>query len=85
MTIIFSCSLAAKGACLWLDTSSVSAAIVNTYKSACNKHFGTAEAVNGPDNQSCRPTAVYKSSPLSLAKAVKNEAELDGMRNSHLR
>ncbi|KAL8540826.1 hypothetical protein ACS0TY_002157 [Phlomoides rotata] len=86
-------SLAAKGACLWLDTSSVSAAIVNTYKSDCDQYFTTAgivnknkkPVVNGPDNQSCGPTAVYKSSPVSLAKAVKNEAELDGMRNSHLR
>ncbi|KAI3448635.1 hypothetical protein Pfo_005300 [Paulownia fortunei] len=86
-------SLAAKGACLWLDTSTVSAAIVNTYKSACDKYFGTAGIVNknkrtvpnGPDAQSCGPTAVYKSSPISLAKAVKNEAELEGMRNSHLR
>ncbi|GFQ00200.1 probable xaa-pro aminopeptidase p [Phtheirospermum japonicum] len=85
-------SLAAKGACLWLDTSSVSAAIVNTYRSAYDKYFGTAGTTNknrslptGPDGHSCEPTAVYKSSPISLAKAVKNEAELEGMRNSHLR
>lgn len=76
-----------------MDTSSVSAAIVNTYKSDCDKYFTTAGIVNknkkpvanGPDNQSFGPTAVYKSSPVSLAKAVKNEAELEGMRNSHLR
>ncbi|PIN10226.1 Xaa-Pro aminopeptidase [Handroanthus impetiginosus] len=86
-------SLAAKGACLWLDPSSVSAAIVSTYKSACDKYFGTAGVVNetnrtsknGPDGRSSGLTAVYKSSPLSLPKAMKNEAELEGMRNSHLR
>ncbi|CAA0815562.1 Metallopeptidase M24 family protein [Striga hermonthica] len=86
-------SLAAKGACLWLDTSSVSAAIVNTYKSACEKHFGTAGTVDqsketlsaSHDGHSCGPTAICKSSPISLAKAVKNEAELQGMCDSHLR
>ncbi|GER55390.1 Xaa-pro aminopeptidase [Striga asiatica] len=86
-------SLAAIGACLWLDTSSVSAAIVNTYKTACEKYFGTAGIVDqsketlsaSHDGHSCGPTAICKSSPISLAKAVKNEAELQGMRNSHLR
>ncbi|KAL0304718.1 UNVERIFIED_CONTAM: Aminopeptidase P2 [Sesamum angustifolium] len=86
-------SLALKGASLWLDTSSVSAAIVNTFKSACDKYISTTGVVksnkkavpNCPDGQSCGPTAVYRSSPVSLAKAVKNEAELEGMRNCHLR
>ncbi|KAL3631673.1 Aminopeptidase P2 [Castilleja foliolosa] len=86
-------SLTAKGTCLWLDTSSVSAAIVNTYKSAYNKYFSAAGTgkknrrtlPTSPDDHSCEPTAVYRSSPISLAKAVKNEAELEGMRNSHLR
>ncbi|KAL0413106.1 UNVERIFIED_CONTAM: Aminopeptidase P2 [Sesamum radiatum] len=84
-------SLALKGACLWLDTSSVSAAIVNTFKSACDKYISTAgvnsnkkAVLNGPDGQSCGPSVVYRSSPVSLAKAVKNEAELEGMRNCHL-
>ncbi|GAB2280219.1 hypothetical protein Dimus_014862 [Dionaea muscipula] len=31
------------------------------------------------------PTGVYRSSPLAVAKAVKNEAEIEGMRNSQLR
>ncbi|KAA8545117.1 hypothetical protein F0562_019994 [Nyssa sinensis] len=34
-------SLAAQGAHLWLDTSSVNAAIVNTYKSASDRYFGS--------------------------------------------
>ncbi|KAL2490535.1 Metallopeptidase M24 family protein [Abeliophyllum distichum] len=87
-------SLAAKGACLWLDTSSVSAAIVNTYKFACNKFAGgIGSLINknkrtiplGPNGESWEPSAVNKSSPVCLAKAVKNEAELQGMCNSHLR
>ncbi|KAL1549597.1 Aminopeptidase P2 [Salvia divinorum] len=86
-------SLAAKGACLWLDTSSVSVAIVNAFKSACDKYSDTSgnvnknkkTAANGPVNKSRGPAAVYKSSPISFAKAIKNEAELEGMRNSHIR
>ncbi|EPS67046.1 hypothetical protein M569_07730, partial [Genlisea aurea] len=64
-------SLARRGDSLWFDSSSVSAAIVNTYKSACGMNSGL--------------TPVYKSSPVSITKAVKNEAELEGMRNAHLR
>lgn len=40
---------------------------------------------NGIEDKSYRSTTVYKSSPVSLAKAVKNEAELQGMCCSHLR
>ncbi|OVA12581.1 Creatinase [Macleaya cordata] len=67
-------SLAEQGTQLWLDTSRVNAAIVSTYRSA----FGN----NG---QTARPRGVYKVSPITIAKAVKNHAELEGMRNSHLR
>ncbi|KAL6553528.1 Aminopeptidase P2 [Orobanche gracilis] len=85
-------SLAAKGACLWLDRSSVSVAIVNAFKSACEKYSGTAgnveknkrTAANGTVNKSRGPAAVYRGSPISFAKAIKNESEIEGMRNSHL-
>ncbi|OWM85360.1 hypothetical protein CDL15_Pgr018984 [Punica granatum] len=87
--------LAKEGANLWLDTSSVNAAIVNTYKSACEKYFrgngnkkskkSKMRPSDGSTSQSKVPTGVYRMSPISLAKAVKNDAELDGMRNSHLR
>lgn len=71
-------SLAVQGTCLWLDTSSVNAAIVNTYKSACERcTMSNGHSVGHP--------GVYKSSPISVAKAVKNYAELEGMQNSHLR
>ncbi|KAB1202273.1 putative Xaa-Pro aminopeptidase P [Morella rubra] len=71
-------SLAVQGTCLWLDTSSVNAAIVNTYKSAC-------ERCTTSNGHSVGHPGVYKSSPISVAKAVKNYAELEGMQNSHLR
>ncbi|KAL6964795.1 Aminopeptidase P2 [Sarracenia purpurea var. burkii] len=86
-------SLALQGAHLWLDTSSVNAAIVNTYKFACERYFGSPGSKSknnsisndGFNGQSRGPAGICRTSPISLAKAVKNQAELDGMRNSHLR
>lgn len=86
-------SLAAQGTHLWLDTSSVNAAIANTYKSACEKYTGSlgnktkgeSKIYDNSNVQSGRPTGVHRLSPISLAKAVKNHAELEGMQNSHLR
>ncbi|XP_021282146.1 probable Xaa-Pro aminopeptidase P [Herrania umbratica] len=85
--------LAAQGANLWLDTSSVNAAIVETYKSACDKYLmnhGSRGKIK--NNRYCEsnglsigPSGVYMPSPISLAKALKNPAELEGMQNSHLR
>lgn len=37
------------------------------------------------NGQSGGSTGVLKTSPISFAKALKNSAELEGMRNSHLR
>ncbi|CAL5079121.1 unnamed protein product [Urochloa decumbens] len=65
--------LAEKGAKLWLDSSSVNAAIVTAFKSSC------------PDVENGAVHAVYNVSPVTLAKSVKNEAEIEGMKNSHLR
>ncbi|KAM0952039.1 putative xaa-Pro aminopeptidase [Dioscorea sansibarensis] len=69
-------SLAAGGAKLWLDSSTVNAAVVSIYKSACNKNgrFGEKGLAG-----------LYRASPVAIAKAVKNESELEGMCNSHLR
>ncbi|KAF5782051.1 putative hydrolase [Helianthus annuus] len=77
--------LAARGAHLWLDTSSINAAISSTYATACDKYTETNGSKRKGKNSSGAPTALCKSSPVSLAKAVKNHAELKGMRNSHLR
>ncbi|RVW91376.1 putative Xaa-Pro aminopeptidase P [Vitis vinifera] len=76
-----------------LDTSSVNVAIVNTYEAACDQYSGSldnkrknkSEAYGVANGQSGVPTGVYKISPILLAKAVRNQAELEGMRNSHLR
>eukprot|EP00268_Persea_americana_P044428 TRINITY_DN4491_c1_g1_i2.p1 TRINITY_DN4491_c1_g1~~TRINITY_DN4491_c1_g1_i2.p1 ORF type:complete len:729 (-),score=141.42 TRINITY_DN4491_c1_g1_i2:471-2657(-) len=94
-------SLAAQEARLWLDTSCVNAAIVNTFKSACNRYHGSSGNKNnkktggdtsinnqtheGLDDQVEGPAVLCKASPVTLAKAVKNHAEIEGMRNSHLR
>ncbi|XP_015875200.2 aminopeptidase P2 [Ziziphus jujuba] len=84
-------SLASQGAQLWLDTSSVNAAIVNAYNTACERYYKSLEnkskskTDDGINGWSSLPKGVYKVSPLSLAKAIKNAEELEGMRNSHLR
>ncbi|KAJ1417115.1 Peptidase M24 [Sesbania bispinosa] len=86
-------SLAARGAALWLDTSSVNAAIVNAYKAACDKykwnreskHKTRTKGFDGSIEHSDVPIAVHKVSPVSLAKAIKNEMELEGMKSCHLR
>lgn len=85
--------MASQGARLWLDISSVNTAIVNAYNSACERYYKSLEnksesktALNdGLNGWSGVPIGVYKVSPISLAKAVKNADELEGMRNSHLR
>ncbi|WCJ43144.1 Aminopeptidase P2 [Euphorbia peplus] len=86
-------SLAVQGIELWFDTSSVNAAIVNTYRSACHRHLenlgnnnnSKAKIYDGSKGQPQGPSGVYKPSPISLAKALKNPAELEGMKSSHLR
>lgn len=86
-------SLAAQGAKVWLDASSVNAAIVNTYNSACEKYYESlenkrkskTEAYDDSNGWSEGPTGIYRLSPVSLAKALKNDAELEGMRSCHLR
>lgn len=83
--------MASQGARLWLDTSSVNAAIVNAYNTACERYYKSLENKSkskiddGINGWSSLPLGVYKVSPISLAKAIKNAEELEGMRNSHLR
>ncbi|KAJ0079247.1 hypothetical protein Patl1_22630 [Pistacia atlantica] len=89
----FFTSLAAQGVRLWLDPSSVNAAIMNTYKIANERYLESIEnkkksktKMYGDTNgHSGGPTGVFKTSPVAVAKALKNSAELEGMRNSHLR
>ena len=83
--------MAAQGARLWLDRSSVNAAIVNTYTAACERQYQHIENGNKAQKNdslhgwSAAPAGLYKVSPIALPKAIKNAAELEGMRNCHLR
>lgn len=93
--------LAEKGAKLWLDSSSVNAAIITAFKSSCDRRMkkkGKAgKKVGEKEASSDDPitgdlgvqngviSAVYNVSPVALAKSVKNDAEIEGMKNSHLR
>ncbi|MCL7032820.1 hypothetical protein MKW94_000046 [Papaver nudicaule] len=86
-------SLAKQGRQLWLDTSRVNAAIVSTYRFGKNRASGDigdkgqvrAERHDRSDGHTGRPAGLCRVSPITSAKAVKNYAELQGMRNSHLR
>lgn len=77
--------LAAEGACLLIDKSTVNVAIVNSFKSVADKRRNKSKSYGSSNGQLDGPTAVYQSSPISLAKALKNPAEIEGMRNAHLR
>lgn len=92
--------LAEKGAKLWLDSSSVNAAIVSVFRSSCDRYAkkvgksGTQikkeassdePTTRSPGVQNGSLNGLYKVSPVTLAKSVKNEAEIEGMKNSHLR
>ncbi|RZC55446.1 hypothetical protein C5167_014295 [Papaver somniferum] len=86
-------SLANQGRQLWMDTSRVNAAIVSTFRFGKNRasadigYKGKVKAGrhDKSDGDAGRPAGLCKVSPITLAKAVKNYAELQGMRNSHLR
>ncbi|ONM52316.1 Metallopeptidase M24 family protein [Zea mays] len=91
--------LAEKGAKLWLDSSSVNAAIITAFKSSCDmkkkgkageevgeKEASSNDRITGdPSVHNGVISAVYNVSPVALAKSVKNDAEIEGMKNSHLR
>ncbi|OSX70777.1 hypothetical protein BU14_0671s0006 [Porphyra umbilicalis] len=59
---------------VWLDPASTSVAV---FDAACGKVAG---ATDGPNEA----RVVLKPTPISLFKAVKNEAELEGMRAAHV-
>lgn len=90
--LFFVFSLAAQGAQLWLDPSSVNAAIMNTYEIAIEKYLTSNNNKKSKTKmhadttgQSGGPAGVFRTSPIAFSKAVKNSAELEGMLNSHLR
>lgn len=78
----------------------MNAAIVTAFKSSCDrrmkkkgkvwKKVGEKEAsldkpTTSPGVEDGALNAVFNVSPVTLAKSVKNEAEIEGMKNSHLR
>uniref|UniRef100_A0A1J3G798 Putative Xaa-Pro aminopeptidase P n=1 Tax=Noccaea caerulescens TaxID=107243 RepID=A0A1J3G798_NOCCA len=86
-------SLASRGAQLVMDPSTLNVAIISTYKSACeryskkseNQDKATTKLSVGSSGYATKPSGIYRPSPISWAKAIKNDAELQGMKNSHLR
>lgn len=88
--------LAGEGAKLWLDASRVSVAIKNAFSDACMQYYdncmssrssksGSKEEAEPERKEANGPAALHRPSPVGLAKALKNDAELEGMRQAHLR
>eukprot|EP00271_Cylindrocystis_brebissonii_P013010 TRINITY_DN32551_c0_g1_i1.p1 TRINITY_DN32551_c0_g1~~TRINITY_DN32551_c0_g1_i1.p1 ORF type:complete len:748 (-),score=129.37 TRINITY_DN32551_c0_g1_i1:498-2741(-) len=75
---------AAEGVQLLLDPARISYAVAGVFEEACEKYF---EAQNGgvTGDGTRGPAIIARPSPVSLAKAIKNSAELEGMRQAHLR
>lgn len=95
------CRLAHDGQKLWLDPSKVSVAVIDSFNDACSQYYeelkteegkmadaaGPAEKTGDVVNikEANGPAAIYRLSPVGLAKALKNAAELEGMKQAHLR
>lgn len=83
--------LAEDGAKLWLDGSRLSVAIKNAFSDACLEYYENLAivrshvAVGNEATEANGPAALHRASPVGLVKAIKNAAELDGMRQAHLR
>ncbi|MCO5599448.1 hypothetical protein L7F22_053552 [Adiantum nelumboides] len=89
--------LASDGCKLWLDPARVSIAMFNAFDAACKTHYsnckkgkkaGQAGKVSSnhiSSNEMAAPFVLERTSPIALAKAKKNAAELNGMRQAHLR
>ncbi|KAI5077889.1 hypothetical protein GOP47_0007713 [Adiantum capillus-veneris] len=89
--------LASNGCKLWLDPARVNIAVFNAFNAACKTHYrnckkskkaGQAEKISSnhtSGNEMDAPYVLERTSPVPLAKAKKNAAELNGMRQAHLR
>ena len=70
-------------------------AIKNAFDDACAQYYEDLEIARsqkrGTKEQTTDkkeldgPAALHRPSPVGIAKAIKNEAELEGMRQAHLR
>lgn len=73
-----------------MDPSTLNVAIISTYKSACERYSESEDKAktkftDSSNGHTANPSGIYMQSPISWAKAIKNDAELQGMKNSHLR
>ncbi|KAH9618011.1 hypothetical protein KSS87_016400 [Heliosperma pusillum] len=80
-------NLAVDGARLMIDTTAVNAAIIDMFKTAARIHERKGHSTKSYDSSNGQfdGVALYKSSPIAIAKALKNPAEIEGMRSSHVR
>jgi len=88
--------LAREGAKLWLDSSRVSIAIKNAFSDSCMQYYedltvsqsktsGSKDQADLDPREANGPAALHRPSPVGIAKAIKNDYELEGMRQAHLR
>lgn len=74
----------------------MSVAIIDAFNDTCANYYAdlkSAEAREVDSNiaekvniqEANGPAAIYRLSPVGLAKALKNAAELEGMKQAHLR
>ncbi|EFJ27573.1 hypothetical protein SELMODRAFT_411696 [Selaginella moellendorffii] len=76
--------LAESGSKLWLDPTKTNMAVVNAFSEGCTSFYAKAD-VDGKNGTSDGPAALHRPSPLSVPKAIKNPAEISGMKQEHLR
>lgn len=91
------CRFAEAGANLWMDPKRLSVAILDAFNDACTIYYEKGRSYrqsrkgsetkneDGLKSRENGPAPILRSLPLSLAKALKNPAELEGMRQAHLR
>lgn len=95
ISVVFS-RLAREGAKLWLDSSRVSIAIKNAFSDSCMQYYedltvsqsktsGSKDQADLDPREADGPAALHRPSPVGIAKAIKNDYELEGMRQAHLR
>ncbi|KAJ7526661.1 hypothetical protein O6H91_16G017600 [Diphasiastrum complanatum] len=79
--------LAEKGSQLWLDAGNVSVAINNAFSAACRRFYEASKGKNKRTGvkDSEGPAVIHRPSPIALSKAVKNVAEIEGLKQAHLR
>ena len=69
----------------------MSVAIKNAFDDACVQYYEDLEISRSRKRNKEQkeeldgPAALHRPSPVGIAKAIKNEAELEGMRQAHLR